>query len=132
MVNSPALGLASNVDQIAGANFFHEGCPPNLQAEILRAVGFSESALADILLESGCGGLSHKFYAALLCGAEESPRRDELLEEWRQKLDLLAHQGHHMGIKSSVDIFKVNMKNRRERWGIGVFVSLDVGTLVCL
>jgi hypothetical protein len=92
------------VGQITGQHFFHEGFPPNIQAHVLRAVGFSEKAVSDILLGSSCGGLSYKFYSAVRAAG---PRVDVLVDQWRQKLDLLAHQGHHVGIKSSVDIFKV-------------------------
>jgi hypothetical protein len=71
--------------------------------QILRAVGFSERAICDILLADGCVGLSYKFYEAV-CAVRPL---EALVEDWRHKLEVLAHHGPLIGIKSSLEVFKV-------------------------
>ena len=71
--------------------------------QVLRAIGFSERAISDILLSFNCRGLSCKFYEVV----RTVRPLEALVEDWRRKLEVLAHQGPLLGVKSSVDIFKV-------------------------
>jgi len=99
-------GLKAHASLLLEPHSFHVGLPPNVQADILRRVGFSEAAIGQILL--GGGGLTYKLYEALRASG---PHVDRLLEEWRLKLDVLQRDGCHIGISSCLDTLKVKLGN---------------------